>query len=286
MGAELILCPLNNRCPLRFSLLKKLISFVIVAGATAYLGAVAYLYFSQDRLIFPVRAADTENAADENFQKVMIETPDGEQVFALHHPSEEGEATIIVFHGNSSSAVRQKNRGERLMNAGFGVLLAGYRGYPGSTGQPSETGLFIDAMAAYDFIQAQRKQQIALYGHSLGTGVATYLATQRDVFAMMLEAPFNSVAAVAADRYPWVPVLSLIKHDFQSDEHIKKVTAPILIMHGDNDRTVPLEYGQRLYANAPEGTEFVIIEGLGHGGFSRIGSEQRAIEFFNSSLAN
>lgn len=271
---------------MRLSLLKKLITFVIVAGATAYLGAVAYLYFSQDRLIFPVRAADIENAADENFQKVLIETPDGEQIFALHHPSEEGEATIIVFHGNSSSAVRQKNRGERLMKAGYGVLLAGYRGYPGSSGQPSEAGLFIDAIAAYDFLQAQRKQQIALYGHSLGTGVATYLATQRDVFAMMLEAPFNSVAAVAADRYPWVPVLSLIKHDFQSDEHIKKVTAPILILHGDNDTTVPLEYGQRLYANAPEGTEFVIIEGLGHGGFSRIGSEERAIEFFNNSLVN
>lgn len=266
------------------SIIKKLLTFIVVACLTAYIGAVSYLYFSQDKLIFPVRASDTENAADANFEKVLIKTPDGETVFGLHHPSEDGEATIIVFHGNASSAVRQKRRGERLMKDGFGVLLAGYRGYPGSTGKPSEKGLFIDAIAAYDFIKAQRDQPIALYGHSLGTGVATYLATQRDVFAMVLEAPFNSVAAVAADRYPWVPVLSLIKHDFQSDEHIQKVTAPILIMHGDSDETVPLEYGQRLYAKAPEGTEFVIIEGLGHGGFWRFGSEDRAIEFFNNAL--
>jgi fermentation-respiration switch protein FrsA (DUF1100 family) len=267
------------------SIIKKLLTFIVVASLTAYLGAVGYLYFSQDKLIFPVRASDTENAADANFEKVLIKTPDGETIFGLHHPSEGGEATIIVFHGNASSAVRQKRRGARLIKDGFGVLLAGYRGYPGSTGKPSEKGLFIDAIAAYDFIQAKREQPVALYGHSLGTGVATYLATQRDVFAMVLEAPFNSVAAVAADRYPWIPVLALIKHDFQSDEHIQKITAPILIMHGDSDDTVPLEYGKKLYAKAPEGTEFVIIKGLGHSGFWRFGSEDRAIEFFNNALS-
>lgn len=266
------------------SIFKKLLTFLVVATITAYLGAVGYLYFSQDKLIFPVRASDTENAADANFEKVLIKTPDGETIFGLHHPSEVGEATIIVFHGNSSSAVRQKRRGERLIKDGFGVLLAGYRGYPGSTGKPSEKGLFIDAIAAYDFIKAERNQPIALYGHSLGTGVAAYLATQKDVFSVVLEAPFNSVAAVAADRYPWVPVLALIKHKFQSDEHIKHIIAPILIMHGDSDETVPLEYGQRLYANAPKDTKFVIIEGLGHGGFWRFGSEDRAIEFFQNAL--
>lgn len=271
---------------MRLSILKKLFTFVVVSAVTAYLGVVAYLYFSQDKLIFPVRPSDTENAPDENFEKVLIKTPDGETIFGLHHPSEPGEATIIVFHGNASSAVRQKRRGARLIKDGFGVLLAGYRGYPGSSGEPSETGLFIDASAAYDFIQAEREQPIALYGHSLGTGVATYLATQRDVFAMVLEAPFNSVAAVAADRYPWVPVLALIKHDFQSDEHIKNITAPILIMHGDNDDTIPLEYGKRLYVNAPEGTEFVVIKGLGHGGFWRFGSEDRAVEFINDALSS
>ena len=266
-------------------MLKKIFKFIIAAGLTAYLFAVGYLYFSQDKLIFPVRPSDTENAADENFEKVLIKTPDGETVFGLHHPSEPGEATIIVFHGNASSAVRQKRRGARLIKDGFGVLLAGYRGYPGSSGKPSETGLFIDAKASYDFIQSEREQPIALYGHSLGTGVATYLATQRDVFAMVLEAPFNSVAAVAADRYSWVPVLALIKHDFQSDEHIQKVKAPILIMHGDRDDTVPLEYGKRLYAKAPEGTKFVVIEGLGHSGFWRFGSEDRAIKFIKNALS-
>lgn len=271
------------------SILKALIKFITAFAFVGYPGAVGYLYLSQDRLIFPVREAETASSGDEIFAQITIETPDGETLFALHHPSEDDQATIIVFHGNSSAAVRQKERGALLADAGFGVLLAEYRGYPGSTGTPSEAGLFIDAKAVYDFIvqtkpQQTKPQPIALYAHSLGTGVATYLATEREVFSLVLEAPFNSVAAVAADRYPWIPVLLLIKHKFQSDEYIKNISAPILIMHGDNDKTVPLEYGEKLYENAPTGTEFITIDGLGHNDFSRIGSEEQAIEFFNQSL--
>ena len=93
-----------------------------------------------------------------------------------------GEATILVFHGNADAAIRQTKKGRALAEEGFGVLLVEYRGYPGSTGTPSETGLYADGRAAYDFVFRQREQLIGLYAHSLGTGVAVKLATERDVF--------------------------------------------------------------------------------------------------------
>lgn len=261
-------------------ILKSLIT-ILVAG---YLAATGYLYFFQDGMIFPAPNDQIGIETDENFAQIDIKTPDGETLFALHHPSVEGEATIIIFHGNGDAAIHQKPRGQKLIDAGFGVLLAEYRGYPGSTGTASETGLFTDARAIYDYLLEQRQQKIGLYGHSLGTGVSTYLATERDVFALVLEGPFDTLAGVAVDRYPWIPVWQLIRHKFQSDVYIKDLKSKILIMHGDLDTTVPIKHGRRLLEAAPEGTRFVEIKGGQHSDLESFGSEENAVEFFNQAL--
>lgn len=263
--------------------MKILKSFIAILAA-AYLVAAGYLYFFQDGMIFPTPNDQIGAEADENFSQIEIQTPDGEKLFALHHPSQNGEATIIIFHGNGDAAIHQKPRGGKLIDAGFGVLLAEYRGYPGSTGTASESGLFTDALAIYDFIQNQQPQEVGLYGHSLGTGVSTYLASERDIFALVLEGPFDALAAVAADRYPWIPVWQLIKHKFQSDIYIKDLDAKILIMHGDLDRTVPIKHGRRLYEMAPKGTEFIEFEGGEHSNLEKFGSEEKAVDFFKQAL--
>ena len=207
--------------------------------------SVTTTYWMQDSLIFPAPQVDTGSFGDENFRQVTIPTSDGEKLFALHHPSVEGEATILVFHGNGDAAVFQTAKGAVIADAGFGVLLVEYRGYPGSTGTPSETGLFADGRAAYDFVRSQKEQLIGLYAHSLGTGVAVNLATERDVFSLVLESPFDSLMAVAQRRFPWIPVSLLLKHKFRSDLLIPDVRSPILMMHGDADRVIPNEHGRR-----------------------------------------
>lgn len=262
----------------------KILKSLVIILAAAYLAAVGYLYFFQDGMIFPAPNDQIGIEGDENFAQLNIKTPDGESLFALHHPSQDGEATIIVFHGNGDAAIHQKPRGQKLIDAGFGVLLAEYRGYPGSTGTPSEAGLFTDAQAVYDFLLEQGPQKIGLYGHSLGSGVSTYLASKRDVFALVLEGPFDALAGVAADRYPWIPVWSLIKHKFQSDVYIKDLDAKILIMHGDLDTTVPLKHGRRLHKAAPEGTIIVEFSGGHHSDLEDFGSEEKAVDFFNQAL--
>ena len=272
------------------SAIKKFIASVLVTVCAFYMAAVGYLYIAQDSMIFPAPEMGVTNAGDAIFEQIEITTPDGERLFALHHKTDVNSpsnppATIIVLHGNRGSAFGQKRRGRILADAGFGVLLLEYRGYPGSTGIASENGLFIDAKAGFDYLSNQGVRNIGLYAHSLGTGVATYLASERKTFAIVLEAPFDALVNVAAKRYPWVPVYPLTKHKFRSDQYIAEINAPILIMHGDQDRTVPIEHGRRLAELAPKATtEFITFEGLGHGCFSGIGAEKLAIQFFNSAL--
>ncbi|MGI9353062.1 MAG: alpha/beta hydrolase [Rhizobiaceae bacterium] len=260
------------------------LKFILIFALTFYAVTVAVVFFLQEQLIFPAPDFPVASTEDENFRQESIRTLDGEVLFALHHPSENGEATILVFHGNADAAIFQKSKGAALIEAGFGVLLVEYRGYPGSTGTPTEAGLYIDGRAAYDFILKQREQPIGLYAHSLGTGVAVRLAAEREVFSVVLESPFDSLMAVAQRRFPWMPVSLLLKHKFQSDLQMQYVQAPVLIMHGDKDDIIPFEHGRRLHQEASVDARFLKIENAGHNDLSNFGTSDRAASFLKQSL--
>ncbi|MEM7289000.1 MAG: alpha/beta fold hydrolase, partial [Pseudomonadota bacterium] len=198
--------------------------------------------------------------------------------------AENDEATILIFHGNGDAAILQQAKGETLVNAGFGVLLVEYRGYPGSTGHPSEHGLYEDARSAYDFVSKSANGPVGLYAHSLGTGVAVNLATERDIFAVVLESPYDSIQAVAQGLYWYFPVSFLLKHKFLSDEKIEKVTAPILAMHGLKDTVIPIEHGRALAERASKQMLFEEIEGAGHNDLASFGTELRAATFFAKQI--
>ena len=123
-------------------------------------------------------------------------------------------------------------------------MALSYRGYAGSTGRPTEAGLIADARAAYDFaVKRYGAERIVLWGESLGTGVSLALAAERPVARVVLEAPFLSAVDIAAGVYPYVPVRWLMKDQFRSDLRVAKVTAPVLVLHGDRDNVVPISSG-------------------------------------------
>jgi fermentation-respiration switch protein FrsA (DUF1100 family) len=131
------------------------------------------------------------------------------------------------------------------------LLALCYRGYGGSSGHPTEKGLLLDARAAYDFAAAHvAPKRIVLFGESLGTGVAVALAAERPAGALILDAPFTSAADIGASAYPYVPVRWLIRDAFRSDERIANVSAPLLVLHGERDRIVPIRFGEKLFALA------------------------------------
>ena len=171
---------------------------------------------------------------------------------------------ILYFHGNGGALRHRGDRFRGLTADGTGLVALSYRGYSGSTGRPTEAGLMEDAEAAYAFAAARYPpERIALWGESLGSGVAVALAAEKPVGWVVLEAGFSSAADVGAGVYWFVPVRLLMKDQFRSDLRIGKVTAPVLVLHGDRDNIVPIALGERLYAliNAPK--RFVRFPGGG-----------------------
>jgi hypothetical protein len=159
------------------------------------------------------------------------------------------------LHGNGGALRYRVERFTRLITDGIGIVAVEYRGYGGSSGSPSERGLIADAEAGYAFAAARYPaQQIVLWGESLGSGVAVALAAEKPVGRVILEAPFTSAAAVGAAHYWYVPVRLLMTDQFRSDERIGKITAPLLILHGVKDQTVPYAMGEHLFdiANKPK----------------------------------
>ncbi len=242
------------------------------------------MYFLQGKLIFPAPNFTVPAGPVGKFSQVLIETPDGERLRAWYAPPAPGQPSLMLFHGNADAAYFQVPRGEALAAAGFGVLLVEYRGYGGSTGEPTEDGLIADGLASYDYLREQTDGPIGILAHSIGTAVAIPVAAERPVFALMLEAPMTSILDVARYRMGWLPLKMLMKYPFHSDQVIGGVTAPILIIHGTKDRVIPFELGERLAALAPPGTEFIAIEGAGHNDLLQYGSTTLAIEFFQEAL--
>jgi uncharacterized protein len=229
--------------------LSKWTGFAVVA---CYAVVCAVMYTAQRALVFP-KLADHVTATAAGFpeaQEVELLTSDGERLVAWYVKPKPDKPLFIYFHGNGDTLNWRVGRDRSLVADGSGLLAVSYRGYEGSTGSPSEEGLHLDAEAAYAFAIDHQiaPGRIVLWGHSLGTGVAVWLAAERTIKALVLEAPYTSIADVAAMNYPLLPVRWLLKDQFHSDWQIGNVTAPVLVFHGDKDDTVPISFGQRLFS--------------------------------------
>jgi uncharacterized protein len=232
-----------------------------------YACALAVLFVNQRSLLYPAsdRRATAAEAGLAGFQDLVLQTPDGERLVAWWKPPVPGRALILYFHGNGGSLWSGRFRAQALTASGRGLLMISYRGYSGSTGTPTETGLHTDARTAYDWVrQSYEASRLVAYGESLGTGVAVRLASKQPLAGLILDAPYTSTADVASLAYWYVPVSWLMLDQFRSLDIIPKVKAPILILHGTEDHVIPFALGERLYAAAPEPKRFIRIEGGNH----------------------
>lgn len=240
----------------------------VLAIAGLYLALVAGMFVYQRQLLyFPGRRAPLPaEAGFADATQHVLTAADGTRVVLWHAPAAEGAATVLYFQGNGGEIADRPQRWAAYRAAGLGVAFLSYRGFGGSDGSPSETGLHMDADAAHDWLVAAGVPagRIAVVGESLGTGVAVRLAAARQVGALVLEAPYTSTADVAAEVYPWLPVRLLMRDPFPSADRIGAIKVPLFILHGDRDATIPLKFGQRLYDLAPQPKEFHLIAGQGH----------------------
>ncbi|MDP6804201.1 MAG: alpha/beta hydrolase [Rhodospirillales bacterium] len=223
------------------------------------------LYFPSDNVPVPAETLVPEMAV------VSLTTADGLELDSWYAPAAVGRPTIVYFCGNGGHIGMRDAKVRAYLDAGFGVLLVGYRGYGDNPGSPSERGLYSDGRAALGFMRENgvAPRMRVLYGESLGSGVAVQLAIEQSgagdpVGAVVLEAPFTSVGAVAQAHYPFVPARWIVRDRFDSVSKIARVGSPVYIVHGEGDRIVPVRYGRRLFAAAAEPKEMRIVGGAGH----------------------
>lgn len=221
----------------------------ILVAAGTYILIALFMFLQQRNLQYhPSNKGHTPSALGlDDVNEVTIATPDGEELAAWHAEAGKDQPTILFFHGNAGEIGDRADRLAYYREQGFGALFVSYRGFGASTGSISEQGFITDALAAYDWLmrRAITPDQILLVGESLGTGVAVQLAAQRKVAAVALEAPYTSVADVAASIYWWLPVRMLLKDTFHSRDHIGRIDVPVLIQNGDQDGIIPVDHGHR-----------------------------------------
>lgn len=264
-----------------------LLKWLVVFASIGYLGGVIVLFFAQRAFVFPIPQTLRTAPAAAGFPEAeehVLTTEDGEKIIVWHVPARPGHAVVMHFPGNGDYLAGLVDRFRDITSDGTGLVALSYRGYAGSSGRPSEQGLLRDAAAAYAFAAARyQPDRIVVWGFSLGSGVAIALAAVQPVGKLILEAPYTSITDIAAAVIPIMPLRWVMRDQFRSDERIARVTAPLLIMHGARDATIPISFGERLFALAHEPKQFVRFPDGGHNDLDNHGAIETARRFIDAA---
>ena len=226
----------------------------------AYVAIGLYLYIFQRGFIYFPTAEVMHSFQTEEFS-VNNETI---KVIVLN---EGNNSAIMYFGGNAENVVAEADAFTKTFPP-HTVYLISYRGYSGSSGQPTEKGLYADAQAIYDTLSG-RHQSISAIGRSLGSGVVTFLASNRELDKIVLVTPFDSAQHIAQDTYPIYPMSLLLKDKYDSIGRVKEINSPVLVVIADKDWVIPLKYQQKLVdAFPPSQVAVKVIKGAGHNSVS------------------
>lgn len=266
------------------SRIRRLAVMAVAFVACAYFAALAYMYVRQRDFLYLPRGTLVSplEAGLAGVTQEQVAMDDGVKVVVWRaDPASPDDPTVLYFHGNSGSLSDRAGRFQDILDSGMGLYAATYRGYPGAGGSPSETALIGDGLAHFDRL-SESGAPIVLHGESLGSGVATAVAAERDAAALILEAPYTATVDVAAEQYFWLPVQALMKDQFKSRDRIANVREPVLIVHGTADTVIPISHGRALYQLANEPKSLQEMEGADHGEIWPGGLWPAALEFLGS----
>jgi fermentation-respiration switch protein FrsA (DUF1100 family) len=234
--------------------------YFLVGVTAGYVVLVVVLFFAQRSLLYHPDSSTPEPGQYGLYQMEALRLPtdDGVELYAWWQlPQQAGNPVLVYFHGNAGNLGFRADKVRPYVEAGFGVLIITWRYNAGSGGKPSEAALITDGQTALNFVREAgiADGKVVLYGESLGSGVAVALAAENPVGAVILEAPYTNVPDVAQHHYWYVPAKWLVRDRFDSGARIEQVSAPIMVIHGERDRIIPVKFGRLLYEVAPEPKE-------------------------------
>ncbi len=230
-----------------------------------YFVITVVVYFFQRKLLYhPFSPQITGKGLIHNFETINFKTSDNFELKGWFHLKNFNKKTILFLHGNAGNLDNRIDKLNFLGNMDINFLIISWRGYSGNPGNPSETGLYKDALGGIEWLNKKgiSNDRIILYGESLGTAIATEVAQNENFAGIILEAPFTSMVDMGQKIYPIFPVRFLLKDKYESKNKIKNIKSPILVLHGRKDKIVPFYMGEKIFemANSPKFKYFTDLD--------------------------
>jgi alpha-beta hydrolase superfamily lysophospholipase len=228
---------------------KRRIGRILIVLIAIYVTGGIALYFFQDRILFHPKALarDHRFSFDQPFEEINIQVDNSNLNIVKFTPTNKATGIVLFYHGNMENVEHYKNYPPFFTTNGYELWMMDYPGFGKSTGELSEKLIEKEALTVYDLACKRiSSDSIIIYGKSIGTGVAAYVAANRNCTQLILETPYYSISSLAEHYFPIYPAGSMIKYSFAVNEYVKKVEAPITIFHGTNDEVVPYKQSTRL----------------------------------------
>ncbi len=264
--------------------MRYLLYIFIIIPSSLYMLLCVFMYFLQDQLLFfpsaPYLPHYEKLAKNPELRNIRIQTDDGKMLDGWMQRGEDKPYTVLYFGGNGDETSYFVEK-YRYKNAN--IVSFNYRGYAYSTGKPSEKTLLADALLQYDYLTKNlwiAPEKIIVMGRSLGTGVATYLASQRKLESVILITPYDSVESVAKESYFFLPVSLLITNPFHSDIYAPVQKNRLLCIYGWWDTTIPNHHTENLLAHWNGDTKKVLISDATHDNIYTFPEVESAINEF------
>lgn len=255
--------------------LKKLIGSILMLPILVYFGFIGYVYFFPELVFYnPDKTKPNFSYAKSvipTLHEVSYKTADGRDIYAWYATPKNPQKAVIFFHGNSYNIYYHIPRVLPFLKSGYTVILPEYEGFGGIEGTPSQRNMEDNMRATIKFLNDKgvQNKDIVLYGHSLGTYMATYVAAKlagdEKFDALILESPFTSLMDVAdIASYGLFPVKVVVRDKYNSYDLIDKIGTRLMIAHGTEDPTVPYELGVKLFEKATGQKRFYGVKGANH----------------------
>ncbi len=229
--------------------MKPLIKKILIAIVSLYVILGVVLYALQEKMIFMPEPLplDYKYSFSGDFEEINLKTDGGAILNALHFKVDDPKGVVLYFHGNGGELASWGIVVQKFVEMNYDVLVMDYRTYGKSTGKLSQKALYDDAQLFYNLLlKNYTEDEIVVYGRSLGTTFATYVAAKNHPRQLILEAPLYSLDEVASERFPIYPVSWVLKYHFPTYKYLKDVSCPILIFHGTDDVIVNYKNSERL----------------------------------------
>ncbi|HXN06544.1 MAG TPA: alpha/beta hydrolase [Nitrospiria bacterium] len=244
-----------------------LVGFYLIVVFLAYLFQAKLLFFPDSR-----KLSECQGAKQLGFQ--IIDNQYGNQaVRFLLKTDPLARANIIIFHGNASSACNSLPYYLEMKDLRLNFIIASYPGYEGDHRKPGQEVFLKNGEALVDYLKSQNYGHLPmiLFGESLGTGVATYLASVRPANGLILKSPYTSISEIGAFHYPFLPIYLINQNVFPAYIWAPAVKCSVLVLHGTDDQTIPIKFGQKQAGFFKSQVRFVAIQGAGHNDILNLG---------------